>query len=625
MGRDHVRPAHRQGSARGFPRRRLLRRLLLRRRPRLGQGLGGQHPLQRVPLDQFQEFYNRADTFSLGICNGCQLMALLGFVPAEGGLGATVDVEQPRFIHNDSGRFESRWTTVGIEENTPAVMLQGMQGSRIGIWVAHGEGKVKFPDESRVPDILKSGQACVRYVDHAGEPTTQYPLNPNGSPHGIAGLCDATGRHLAMMPHPERAYLGWQMQMGPAEAGIAPDGPGPWMRMFQTRGSGPRAARGSSARSEATGAREEGVGRVHLDFRLAWKTCVYSEQPETTVMKRTDSSSASRQRICGSALEKETPPRLRPRAVAGLSTDVPVLFSPPATLPLPGRALLNVKPVPPVPPPPGRSTSSSSAAEAKLRAASRPPIPPPPVAGEPLHRGGVLLIEPRVGRGRRRSRSRRRRLEHVVDGVGVGAVRVGRVVVVERGHARAARPRRRARAPAPRPRSRPPRARRCAPSWIGVPCRSRRKTTSPPPRRSTPGRQTPTETRTETTARGAARANRPPCLPSRGRRRARRRPRRLSRVRRPRRRPRRLKIRRGFCDPPAGCVATSAAALCSSARALARNARRISSSLRAFRLSSSSRASSGIPSSDPHSDPPPRTLSPSRSPPPPPPPPPSTP
>ena len=182
---------------------------------------------------QFQEFYNRADTFSLGICNGCQLMALLGFVPAEGGLGATVDVEQPRFIHNDSGRFESRWTTVGIEENTPAVMLQGMQGSRIGIWVAHGEGKVKFPDESRVPDILKSGQACVRYVDHAGEPTTQYPLNPNGSPHGIAGLCDATGRHLAMMPHPERAYLGWQMPWAPAEAGIAPDGPGPWMRMFQ--------------------------------------------------------------------------------------------------------------------------------------------------------------------------------------------------------------------------------------------------------------------------------------------------------------------------------------------------------------------------------------------------------
>jgi len=182
---------------------------------------------------QFQTFYDRTDTFSLGICNGCQLMALLGFVPAEGGLGATDDVKQPRFIHNDSGRFESRWTTVGIEANTPAVMLQGMQGSRVGIWVAHGEGKVKFPDESRVSDILASGQACVRYVDHTGEPTEQYPLNPNGSPHGIAGLCDATGRHLAMMPHPERAYLGWQMPWAPADAGIDADGPGPWMRMFQ--------------------------------------------------------------------------------------------------------------------------------------------------------------------------------------------------------------------------------------------------------------------------------------------------------------------------------------------------------------------------------------------------------
>jgi phosphoribosylformylglycinamidine synthase len=112
-------------------------------------------------------------------------------------------------------------------------MLQGMQGSRVGIWVAHGEGKVKFPDESRVSDILASGQACVRYVDHTGEPTEQYPLNPNGSPHGIAGLCDATGRHLAMMPHPERAYLGWQMPWAPADAGIDADGPGPWMRMFQ--------------------------------------------------------------------------------------------------------------------------------------------------------------------------------------------------------------------------------------------------------------------------------------------------------------------------------------------------------------------------------------------------------
>ena len=182
---------------------------------------------------QFQAFYARDDTFSLGVCNGCQLMALLGFIPAEGGLGATPDEKQPRFIHNDSGRFESRWVTVGIDEKTPAVMLDGMGGSKIGVWIAHGEGKAKFPDESRLAPVLANGQAAVRYVDHTGEPTTQYPLNPNGSPEGIAGLCSADGRHLAMMPHPERAFLGWQMPWFPEDSGLTADGPGPWLKMFQ--------------------------------------------------------------------------------------------------------------------------------------------------------------------------------------------------------------------------------------------------------------------------------------------------------------------------------------------------------------------------------------------------------
>lgn len=183
---------------------------------------------------QFQDFYNRDDTFSLGVCNGCQLMALLGFVPAEGGLGDTPDEQQPRFIHNDSGRFESRWVTVGIDDNTPAVMLEGMQGSRIGVWVAHGEGKVKFPDGDRLAPIVASGQAAVRYVDAEGEATEQYPLNPNGSALGIAGLCSKDGRHLAMMPHPERAFLGWQMPwFPPGTEGLSAEGPGPWLRMFQ--------------------------------------------------------------------------------------------------------------------------------------------------------------------------------------------------------------------------------------------------------------------------------------------------------------------------------------------------------------------------------------------------------
>jgi phosphoribosylformylglycinamidine synthase len=197
------------------------------------KGWAGSIKFNESLWSQFRSFYDRKDTFSLGVCNGCQLMALLGFVPAEDGLESLPDAEQPRFIHNDSGRFESRWVTVGIDENTPAVMLQGMQGSRLGVWIAHGEGKVKFPDASRMAPVIESGCAPIKYVDSNGDATEAYPLNPNGSPMGVAGLCSKDGRHLAMMPHPERAFLGWQMPWFPADSGLTAEGPGPWLRMFQ--------------------------------------------------------------------------------------------------------------------------------------------------------------------------------------------------------------------------------------------------------------------------------------------------------------------------------------------------------------------------------------------------------
>ena len=114
-------------------------------------------------------------------------MALLGFIPAEGGLGATDDEKQPRFIHNDSGRFESRWVTVGIDEKTPAVMLDGMGGSKIGVWIAHGEGKAKFPDESRLAPVLANGQAAVRYVDHTRRTHHAVPAQPQRVPRGYRG------------------------------------------------------------------------------------------------------------------------------------------------------------------------------------------------------------------------------------------------------------------------------------------------------------------------------------------------------------------------------------------------------------------------------------------------------
>lgn len=186
-------------------------------------------------LAQFQEFYERPDTFSLGVCNGCQLMALLGWVPGPkvgGVLGDNGDPSQPRFVHNESGRFECRFTSVTIE-NSPALMFKGMEGSTLGVWAAHGEGRAYFPDDDVFSSILKSNLAPVKYCDDSGKPTEVYPFNVNGSPLGVAAICSPDGRHLAMMPHPERCFLMWQYPWYPKSWNVEKKGPSPWLRMFQ--------------------------------------------------------------------------------------------------------------------------------------------------------------------------------------------------------------------------------------------------------------------------------------------------------------------------------------------------------------------------------------------------------
>ncbi|VFQ90668.1 unnamed protein product [Cuscuta campestris] len=186
-------------------------------------------------LCQFQEFFNRPDTFSLGVCNGCQLMALLGWVPGPqvGGVHSTGgDPSQPRFIHNESGRFECRFTSVTIQES-PAIMFRGMAGSTLGVWAAHGEGRAYFPDDTVLNKVLSSNLAPVRYCDDAGQPTEVYPFNLNGSPLGVAAVCSPDGRHLAMMPHPERCFLMWQFPWYPKHWDVEKKGPSPWLRMFQ--------------------------------------------------------------------------------------------------------------------------------------------------------------------------------------------------------------------------------------------------------------------------------------------------------------------------------------------------------------------------------------------------------
>jgi phosphoribosylformylglycinamidine synthase len=179
----------------------------------------------------FEDFYHRSDTFSLGVCNGCQLFALLGWVPWLG----IADAKQPRFVQNVSGRFESRWVTVKILES-PAIMFKGMVGSTLGIWVAHGEGRLRFPDKALMDEVRAKKLVPIVFVDDEGrmegEVSKSYPFNPNGSPFGIAGLCTRDGRHLAIMPHPERAFLKWQWPWMPASLynGLKAS---PWIQMFQ--------------------------------------------------------------------------------------------------------------------------------------------------------------------------------------------------------------------------------------------------------------------------------------------------------------------------------------------------------------------------------------------------------
>ena len=192
-----------------------------------GKGWAGVIRFNEVLKAQFDSFYNRPDTFSLGVCNGCQLMALLGWVPG----GEIGESSQPRFIHNHSGRFESRFAQVKILPS-PAVLLRGMEGSTLGVWVAHGEGRLIFPDPSVNDMVLENNLAPLVYTDPFDSPTEVYPYNPNGSPDGFTALCSADGRHLAMMPHPERCFQKWQWPWMPEEwkdTLVA----SPWLRMFQ--------------------------------------------------------------------------------------------------------------------------------------------------------------------------------------------------------------------------------------------------------------------------------------------------------------------------------------------------------------------------------------------------------
>lgn len=185
----------------------------------LGAGIGWARSItfNAQLSEQFQQFFGRADTFGLGVCNGCQMFAeLANIIP-----GAQ---DWPRFTHNQSLRFEARLSMVEVL-HSPSIFLQGMAGSQLPIAVAHGEGYANFSLRGDEAHVIRA----MRYVDNFGHPTEQYPFNPNGSAAGLTAVTTADGRFTAMMPHPERVFRNIQMSWTSGDK----DHFSPWMRVWR--------------------------------------------------------------------------------------------------------------------------------------------------------------------------------------------------------------------------------------------------------------------------------------------------------------------------------------------------------------------------------------------------------
>jgi phosphoribosylformylglycinamidine synthase len=171
--------------------------------------------------DEFSAFFARPDTFALGVCNGCQMMAALReLIPGT--------QHWPRFVRNRSEQFEGRTSLVEVMKS-PSILFAGMEGSRMPIAVAHGEGYAEFARPADLDACAEQGLLSLRFVDNAGNPTERYPANPNGSPRGITGITTPDGRVTLTMPHPERVYRALQNSWRPDDW----KEDSPWMRMFR--------------------------------------------------------------------------------------------------------------------------------------------------------------------------------------------------------------------------------------------------------------------------------------------------------------------------------------------------------------------------------------------------------
>ncbi|MCU7880615.1 MAG: phosphoribosylformylglycinamidine synthase [Candidatus Thiodiazotropha sp. (ex Lucinoma aequizonata)] len=169
--------------------------------------------------DEFEDYFNRQGTFTLGICNGCQMLSNLHqLIP-----GAD---HWPHFVRNRSEQFEARFVTVEVNDS-PSILLRGMNGSRLPIAVAHAEGRAEFHDQYHL--LQARPLTVIRYLENNGELATRYPANPNGSPDGVAGLCNSDGRVTIMMPHPERVTRTVQHSWHPDDW----EEDAPWLRLFR--------------------------------------------------------------------------------------------------------------------------------------------------------------------------------------------------------------------------------------------------------------------------------------------------------------------------------------------------------------------------------------------------------
>jgi phosphoribosylformylglycinamidine synthase len=173
--------------------------------------------------EMFATFFARPDTFTLGVCNGCQMVSQLkGIIP-----GAA---QWPYFYRNVSEQFEARFATVEILPS-PSILFAGMAGSRVPIAVAHGEGLATYEHAGDRAALISGGLTAVRFVDGCGKQTERYPWNPNGSTGGLTGFTSTDGRATIMMPHPERGFRSVQLSYRPAD--LFTGEAGPWMRMFR--------------------------------------------------------------------------------------------------------------------------------------------------------------------------------------------------------------------------------------------------------------------------------------------------------------------------------------------------------------------------------------------------------